>query len=68
MKPNYKNASYMGESVSLKNEYMEFVLYKRLSGWGFGEIFAADGRLMGVLDYLGELLVRDQELPMRLEA
>ncbi len=66
--PNYKNASYAGESVSLKNEFMEFVLYKRLSGWGFGEIFAGDGRLMGVLDYLGELLVRDQELPMRLEA
>jgi len=66
--PNYKNASYAGESISLKNESMEFVLYKRLSGWGFGEIYSASGRLMGVLDYLGELLVRDQELPMRLEA
>lgn len=66
--PKYKNASFAGESVSLKNDYMEFVLYKRLSGWGFGEIYNAEGRLMGVLDHLGELLVRDQELPMRLEA
>lgn len=64
----YKGAAYAGESVSLKNERMEFILHKRLSGWGFGEIRTADGRRMGILEHLGELLVRDQELPMRLEA
>lgn len=57
-----------GDSVTLKNGLMEVVLYKRLSGWGFAELFDARGRLMGVLEHLGELLVRDQELPMRLEA
>ena len=66
--PNYRKASCTGDSVTLKNGLMEVVLYKRLSGWGFAELFDARGRLLGVLEHLGELLVRDQELPMRLEA
>jgi hypothetical protein len=43
-------------------------VHKRATGWGWGEIFTPDGRCMAILDHLGELLLRDQEIPMRLEA
>ncbi|MDR0286555.1 MAG: hypothetical protein LBI03_02435 [Clostridiales bacterium] len=68
-KPVYKNASFSGESITLRNGLIKLVMFKRLSGWGFGELYDVEnGKLMAVLDHLGELLVRDQELPMRLEA
>jgi hypothetical protein len=66
--PKNKNASFGGEHVVQENGTVRLVWYKRLSGWGFCEIYTAEGKLMAVLDYLGEVLVRDQEIPMRLEA
>lgn len=66
--PRYRNASYGGEYVIQQNSSLKLVWYKRLSGWGFCEIYTAEGKLMAVLDYLGEVLVRDQEIPMRIEA
>ncbi|MFR1475712.1 MAG: hypothetical protein ACLSB9_08195 [Hydrogeniiclostridium mannosilyticum] len=38
---------------------MKAVVYKRLSGWGFVEIYTPDGKLMGVLDHFGEVKLRD---------
>ncbi|MBP1587961.1 MAG: hypothetical protein ILO53_06135 [Clostridia bacterium] len=68
MKPVYKRASYTGDFLELKNENISLRIFKRLCGWGFGEVCSADGRLMAVLDHFGEILLRDQEIPMRLEA
>lgn len=66
--PRYKNASYAGETVTLQNPFLRFDFHKRLTGWGWGEIFDRNGKFIAVLDHLGELLLRDQEIPMRLEA
>ncbi len=66
--PNYKHASFGGETVSLSNEFIRIDVHKRLTGWGWAEIFSANGTFMGVLDHFGELMLRDQEMPMRLEA
>ncbi|MBQ7445282.1 MAG: hypothetical protein IJS71_05010 [Clostridia bacterium] len=68
MRPSYKKASWSGEYVALENENIKLVLYKRLCGYGFGEIFSGFGKLMGVLDHFGEIKLRDQSIPMRLEA
>ena len=43
-------------------------VHKRLTGWGWAELFTPQGKCMGVLEHLGELMLRDQEIPMRLEA
>ncbi|MGC9467535.1 MAG: hypothetical protein ACP5HS_03000 [Anaerolineae bacterium] len=66
--PVYRNASYGGESIVLKNAHLRLELHKRLTGWGWGEIFDGEGRCVAILDHLGEVLLRDQEIPMRLEA
>ena len=68
MKPVYRRASTTGESLVLENDKVRFVLWKRICGWGFGELYTPEGRLMAVLDHFGELMLRDQEIPMRLEA
>lgn len=66
--PEYKKASYSGEELVLKNSSISIKVYKRLSGWGFAEIYNADNKLMGVIDNFGELKLRDQDIPMRIEA
>lgn len=64
----YKHAAITGESVILENEKIKLIMYKRLSGWGYGEVYTGEGKLIAILENLGELLVRDQEIPMRVEA
>ncbi|MBR0464339.1 MAG: hypothetical protein IJJ23_08170 [Clostridia bacterium] len=64
----YRNASYGGESVTLDNGLIRLDMHKRLCGWGWGEIYTPEGKMMAVIDHLGEMLARDQEIPMRLEA
>jgi hypothetical protein len=66
-KPAYRHASYAKESVVLENSRVKIKFFKRLCGWGFAEIYTPEGRLMAVLDHFGELLARDQEIPMRFE-
>lgn len=66
--PSYQQASYGGETVSLQNNHLCVNIYKRLTGWGWAELFTPQGKCMGVLEHLGELMLRDQEIPMRLEA
>jgi hypothetical protein len=66
--PIYRHATYAGETITLQNPYLRFDFHKRVTGWGWGEIFTPAGRCMAVLDHLGELMLRDQEIPMRLEA
>ncbi len=66
--PVYQHASYGGETVTLQNEYLRVEVHKRLTGWGWAELLSPQGKCLGVLEHLGELLLRDQEIPMRLEA
>lgn len=66
--PLYRRASYAGQTLALENPYLRFEMHKRSTGWGWGEIFARDGSCLGVLEHLGEICLRDQEIPMRLEA
>lgn len=66
--PRYRKASYSNESVTLKNDYITLNFFKRIKGWGWGEISTPSGKMMGVLDHLGELMIRDQDIPMRFEA
>lgn len=66
--PLYRRTSYAGESTVLDNGHMCLLLFKRLGGWGWGEIRTAQGRHVAVLDHLGEIMLRDQDIPMRLEA
>jgi hypothetical protein len=66
--PVYQHASYGGETIAVQNDHMRLEMHKRLTGWGWGEVFDAQGRCVAILEHLGELLLRDQEIPMRLEA
>ena len=66
--PLYRRASATGENLTLKNDHIRLEFYKRICGWGWAEIWTPDNRMMAVLDHFGELMVRDQEIPMRIEA
>lgn len=66
--PAYQHASYAGESITLQNAHVRLDIHKRRTGWGWGELYTPGGALIAVLDHLGEILLRDQEVPMRLEA
>ena len=66
--PVYRRASYGGESVTLENAHTRFELHRRRTGWGWGEFFDGQGRCVAVLEHLGEIMLRDQEIPMRLES
>ncbi len=65
--PKYMRASFTGDSVVLENDHVKLAIFKRIGGWGWGEIYTPDGKLMAVLDHLGEVMLRDQDIPMRLE-
>ena len=68
VKPNYKRTNYANQSILLKNDHIQLQMFKRIGGWGWGEISTPAGKLMGVLDHLGEIMLRDQDIPMRFEA
>ena len=66
--PRFRHASDAHESITLQNPYIRLEMFKRLTGWGWGEIFSPNGQCMGILEHLGELMLRDQEIPMRMES
>ncbi len=66
--PRYKKAAYADETVQLKNDKMEINFYKRVAGWGWGEIYSEEGKLMAVMEHLGEIMLRDQDIPVRFVA
>src|ERR1044071_5034498 len=49
--PLYKHASYAGETIQLQNPGIRLDFHKRLTGWGWGEIFNAQGEFIAVLDH-----------------
>ncbi|MFD1677560.1 hypothetical protein [Alicyclobacillus fodiniaquatilis] len=66
--PSYQHASYTGDKVILENNLLRVEVHKRITGWGWVEFYTPSGEFMGVLDHLGEIMLRDQDVPMRLEA
>lgn len=66
--PNFKRTSYSGESVVLENDHITLNFYQRYLGWGWGEIVTPEGKMMGVLEHFGELMLHDQDIPVRFVA
>lgn len=68
MMPKYEQASYGGETVTLSNKYIQLEVHRRITGWGWAEVFTSSGKYLCVLEHFGELMLRDQEMPVRMEA
>ena len=66
--PKFKQSSYVNESETLRNPYITLNFFKRIKGWGWGEVETPDGKLMAVMDHLGEIMILDQDIPMRFES
>ncbi|TVZ14939.1 hypothetical protein JM81_1156 [Maribacter sp. MAR_2009_72] len=67
-KPNNKRTSYSGETFSMENEYIKLNFYKRVLGWGWGEVITPSGKMMAVLEHFGEIKLQDQDIPVRFVA
>jgi hypothetical protein len=65
LQPNYKKAAWGGESLTLENETVILNLFKRVDGWGWGELHTTEGKYLGILEHLGEIMLRDQDIPVR---
>jgi hypothetical protein len=63
--PNFKRTSFSGESVSLENNFIKINFYKRIKGWGWGEVIAPSGKMMAVIEHMGEIKLQDQDIPVR---
>ena len=46
--PRYPHASYADETLTLENAHLRLDVHKRMTGWGWGEIYTETGKLMGV--------------------
>ena len=66
--PHFRQSGSVDDSVTLENKYVTMNFFKRIKGWGWGEILTPEGELMAVMDHLGELMIRDQDIPMRFKA
>jgi len=66
--PRFKRGAYGGQSAELANAQVRLVMCRRINGWGWGELYTPSGTCMAVLEHLGEIMIRDQDIPMRLEA
>jgi len=66
--PIYEGASYAGETVKVENSKMRVEVHKRLTGWGWAEIFNAAGQMIAVLDHFGEVKLPGLAVPLRVEA
>ena len=66
--PVFKRGAYAQQSIELSNGGIRLIFFKRLNGWAWGEVYTPSGKCMAVLEHLGEIMLRDQDIPMRLEA
>jgi hypothetical protein len=71
--PHYREAAYGDETVVLENSYLRLELHKRVTGWGWGELYVpgSDGkpdRFFAVLEHLAEAYVEGMPYPLRMEA
>ncbi len=65
LKPIYRQAAWDGESVTLENNDIRLNIFKRMDGWGWGELHTTEGKYLGILEHLGEIMLRDQDIPLR---
>jgi len=65
LQPNYRKAAWGGESLTLENETIKLNLFKRVDGWGWGELHTTEGKYLGIMEHLGEIMLRDQDIPVR---
>ncbi len=68
LQPRFRHGAYGNEYIELKNDKIRLIMFKRLNGWGWGELYTPSGKFMAVLEHLGEVMLRDQDIPVRLEA
>ncbi|MBN1292829.1 MAG: hypothetical protein JXB48_13390 [Candidatus Latescibacteria bacterium] len=66
--PIFRHGAYGNEYIELNNGHIQIILFRRINGWAWGEIYTPSGKFMAVLEHLGEVMLRDQDIPMRLEA
>ena len=71
--PHYRGATYGDETVTLENQSLRLEVHKRITGWGWGELFVKgeDGRsdkFLAVLEHLAEADIAGYTHPLRLEA
>ncbi len=71
--PHYRDAAYGGETVTLANDHLRLEVHKRVTGWGWGELFVPGpfgqpDRFFAVLEHLAEAHVEGMPYTMRLEA
>ncbi len=65
LQPNFKKAAWADESLTLENETVKLNLFKRVDGWGWGELHTTEGKYLGIMEHLGEIMLRDQDIPVR---
>ena len=66
--PRYQHASYGGQTITLQNKHLRLDMHKRLTGWGWGEVFTPAASSWPSSTTWASCCCRDQEIPMRLEA
>jgi len=66
--PIYEDAAYGGETIKLENPRICVEVHKRLTGWGWSEIFNPAGQMVAMLDHFGEVKLPDLVVPLRMEA
>ncbi len=70
---NYRDATYGGQTITLENQYLYLQIHKRLTGWGWGELFmpgpeGKPDKFVAVLEHLGEVDIAGLSHSLRLEA
>jgi hypothetical protein len=71
--PCYREATYGGETVTLENQHLRLEIHKRVTGWGWGELFVPGPsgkpeKFFAVLEHLAEADIVGYAHPLRLEA
>lgn len=68
----HREAAYGGEQLVLENRHLRLELFKRVGGWGWGELHGpvTEGArpYLGILEYLAEMDFVAYAHPLRLEA
>ncbi|MHB1357838.1 MAG: hypothetical protein ACYCZF_17855 [Anaerolineae bacterium] len=71
--PRYREAAFGGETIILENAHVRLEMHKRVTGWGWGELYVPGesgkpDRFFAAIEHLAEAWVEGQPYPMRLEA
>ncbi len=79
--PKNRDAVYAGESITLENDQIKMIFYKRqsgqqkdqVSGWSWAELYGPDeqgnlSKYVGILDHFGEVDIEGHVHPLRMDA